>query len=347
MKVVPLSEALTTFGSSLSLAAIGAIEKKGKTGEVRVIHDASHGVLLNPSIRVRDQVGHPTAMDVKALLAAMAAEGGPHFSLGYDVRKAHRRVPVEPADWGRQACQTRGTAAARFKEVRELEAERAERSDGKPAPAPRPLTVHDFSETQLQESVWINMVGTFGVSCAGYWWGRAGAALLRLTHYLAGRTDAVWSMLYSDDGWITGRTAHFERGVLLHLLILCVLGTPLAWHKLGGGVQQEWIGYLLDVGRFQLGVTASRAAWATGWLNDRIREQRVPLGELREALGRLQFVTGPLELFRPFLGPLYAWAYAGPKHARPRLPTMLRLIMRHPEQALRGEYMALAAGRVV
>ena len=74
MKVVSLREALTIFGSTLSLAAIGAIEKKAKTGKVRVIHDASHGVLLNPGVLVRDQVGHPTAMDVKALLAAMASE---------------------------------------------------------------------------------------------------------------------------------------------------------------------------------------------------------------------------------------------------------------------------------
>ena len=57
-------------------------------------------------------------------------------------------------------------------------------------------------------------------------------------------------------------------------------------------------------------------------------EKRVPLGELREALGRLQFVAGPLEHLRPFLGPLYAWAGGGPKFALPELPVMLILIMK-------------------
>ena len=106
-----LEEAIARFGEHLSLAAIGAIEKRGSTAEVRVIHDASHGILLNHSIRVRDQVRLPTASDNRAVLAEMSEEGGAHFSIGYDIRKAHRRIPVTPTDLGRQACQTTGSAA--------------------------------------------------------------------------------------------------------------------------------------------------------------------------------------------------------------------------------------------
>ena len=61
--------------------------------------------------------------------------------------------------------------------------------------------------------------------------------------------------------------------------------------------------------------------WATRWLEDKIREQRVRLGELREGLGRLQFLAGPLEHIRPFLGPLYAWACAGPRERMARCPS--------------------------
>ena len=57
-------------------------------------------------------------------------------------------------------------------------------------------------------------------------------------------------------------------------------------------------------------------------------EESPPRGEIREGLGRLQFVAGPLELIRPFLGPLYAWCCAGPRHARPSLPVMILLILR-------------------
>ena len=73
----------------------------------------------------------------------------------------------------------------------------------------------------------------------------------------------------------------------MHLLVLVTVGAPLAWHKLHGGVECEWVGYLLDVGRFQVGISASRAAWAVRWLSDKVRERRVKLGEMKEGLGRL------------------------------------------------------------
>ena len=103
--------ALAKYGDALNIASTGAIAKKGKTDEVRVIYDGSHGLDLNPGIRVRDQVRFPTAADCKVALSAMADEGGPHFALYIDFSKAHRRFPVEEAEWGRQACQVKGSAA--------------------------------------------------------------------------------------------------------------------------------------------------------------------------------------------------------------------------------------------
>ena len=81
------------------------------------------------------------------------------------------------------------------------------------------------------------------------------------------------------------------------------------------------------MGRLELGISASRASWASTWLSDKATEGRVKLSELREGLGRLQFITGAIEYLRPFLRPLYAWAAAGPRFARPKLPIMVALIM--------------------
>ena len=72
MSRLTLREALQEYGDDLSIAATGAIEKKGRTDEVRVIFDGSHGVTLNPGIRVRDQVRYPTAADGRALLEECA-----------------------------------------------------------------------------------------------------------------------------------------------------------------------------------------------------------------------------------------------------------------------------------
>ena len=112
MKRTTLGAALEEYGDSLNVAAMGAIAKKSSTGEVRVIYDGSHGVKLNQGIKVRDQIRLPTSADIKAMTAEAASEGTQHFCLVYDVRKAHRRVPVLRTDWGLQACQLDGTAAA-------------------------------------------------------------------------------------------------------------------------------------------------------------------------------------------------------------------------------------------
>ena len=80
----------------------------------------------------------------------------------------------------------------------------------------------------------------------------------------------------------------------------------MKWEKVRGGVQAEWVGYPLDLGRFEIGITKSRAVWAVRWLTDKATERRVPLGELRDGLGRLTFIAGPLEHLRPLLGLLFA-----------------------------------------
>ena len=38
--------------------------------------------------------------------------GGSHLMLLYDIKKAHRRIPVLQEEWGRQACQVRGSAVS-------------------------------------------------------------------------------------------------------------------------------------------------------------------------------------------------------------------------------------------
>ena len=162
---------------------------------------------------------------------------------------------------------------------------------------------------------------------------------MRLGHYMVGPEDALWALLYSDDGNLVGRTDYPERGLLLFLLTLVLIKLPLAWKKLRGGVKAEWIGYMLDIQRFELGVSESRALWASRWLSDKAAEKSVRLGELREGLGRLQFLAGPVEYIRPFLGPLYAWSSIGPRFARPKLPVMVVMIMRYLAEELKGNHM--------
>ena len=118
---------------------------------------------------------------------------------------------------------------------------------------------------------------------------------MRLCHYVVGAHDAIWALLYSDDGMLTGRTDYPERGLLIFLLSILILKLPLSWKKVKGGQQIEWIGYMMDMARFEMGVSESRATWAVRWLSDKAAAKTVRLGELREGLGRLQFLAGPIE----------------------------------------------------
>ena len=85
----------------------------------------------------------------------------------------------------------------------------------------------------------VNKAETFGVASAGYWWGRAGAAVFRLAHYFIELEHALWALLYSDDGWIVGRTAQVELGLLLFMFFLAVINAPLSWHKKLGGLETD------------------------------------------------------------------------------------------------------------
>ena len=202
-----------------------------------------------------------------------------------------------------------------------------------------------MSKDVLDETLWLNKVGTFGVASAGYWWGRAGAAVFLPAHYMIELENALWAMLYSDDGWIVGRTEKFELGLLLFMFLLAVINAPLCWNKMSGGLETDWVGYYLDVQRFQIGISESRAKWVITWLDDKVAEGRIRLGELREGLGRLQFAAGPLEHLRPFLGPLYRWACVGHRYARLKLPLMIVLIMKYISGEMRRSSMSKCATR--
>ena len=255
MMQMSLRQALQEYGDNLTIAATGAIEKKGKTDEVRVIYDGSNRIPLNPGIKVRDQVRYPTAADARAVLEECAEDGEPHFSIHFDVSKAHRRIPVLRLEWGRQACQVYGTAAEVAQSMLKLKADVTRKvfeSHGSrgASQGARPGLM-DLPDEVLNETLWVNCVGTFGVGSAGYWWGRAGACLTRLCHYLIGHDITIWSLLYSDDGWLVGRGRAFEYALMLHLFFMMLVGTPLAWRKLNSGIQSEWVGYALDVNRFE------------------------------------------------------------------------------------------------
>ena len=65
------------------------------------------------------------------MMAEVYDEGGSHFMLVFDISKAHRRVPVLEEEWGRQACQVKGSAAttSQMRRAKSTEGTRDSRAD--------------------------------------------------------------------------------------------------------------------------------------------------------------------------------------------------------------------------
>ncbi|CAE7581099.1 unnamed protein product [Symbiodinium natans] len=287
MVEMDLAEAQEEFGEALSIASLGALLKPDDS--VRVLHDGTHGVHLNDSIKVRDAQSYPTGGDLSVALEELPAA---YFSLSGDISRAHRLVKVRRADWARQAC-------------------RASRHD----------------------KVYLNAVGTFGVSSASYWWYRLFSGLGRLLYYCHG-VDETTLLSYVDDLlWITQSSDGLAR-ILASILLLEILGVPWAWHKFKGGTEHCWIGFSIFARKRLLGFSQARCDWAVNWIQRVRADGFVKIADLEAVIGRLSFGFTVLPLLRPFLGPLYAWVSAVRHCHTLRLPKAVAMILAFIEKVL-------------
>ena len=253
---VSLSTAKAKYGHKLLVAALGAMQKSVEENTSRIIHEGTHGVMAYDSARPRDQLRYPGVGDIQAHLAAKQV---PHFMLLFDVRETHRLVPVREEDWGYQACSVDGD-------------------------------VDEHGEQQ----VGLNKVGTFALSSAEYWWGRAAAGVIRAAHHMLGSRLAVWFLLFADDGNLFGEMEHAPRSLVGFLLVMEILGVPLSWKKLRGGLESDFVVYWLDVRNYRMGLSEWRAAWIQKWAAVQVMAGSVVVQSLGEGLGRLGFASGPL-----------------------------------------------------
>ena len=81
----------------------------------------------------------------------------------------------------------------------------------------------------------------------------------------------LWLVLYADDSRPSAQGPLFEMSLIVHLFLFAALGTSLTWAKVKGGVKLEWVGYLLDLGRFEMGISELRAQWCITWLTDKVQ----------------------------------------------------------------------------
>ncbi|CAE7346838.1 DSK1 [Symbiodinium sp. KB8] len=158
MARMTLREFKERYGENPAIASLAIIVEDELKDKKRIIHDATHGVRVNHRIKCRDKIRAPGAREKKQLLREMIDENRVAFSVVGDISKAHRRYKHQPSEHGFMGCQ--------------LSTEE---------------TISGDPDSQL---VYVNLVGTFGLSCASYWWTRIAACGVRFPLDL---------LLYADD----------------------------------------------------------------------------------------------------------------------------------------------------
>jgi hypothetical protein len=286
-----LAGAQQEWGDTLRTASIMALEKSDKS--LRIVHNGTHHVHVNPNIRVRDMLRYPGVAERKTMMAAIKDNQSTRFGLKGDVSAAHRLVLIDKADWGSQAF-------------------------------------------MVGRRLIVNKVGTQGIGSAAYWWSREVGAIGRLLLYMT-ESKPLWQLIFADDFDWTAEGSETPELLLLPVLLLVLIGTPLAWAKFAGGVEYEWIGLWTDWMRFSTGLSLKRGSWIADYCKKRLELNSVLAQELREVLGRFVFAAQAIEHLFPLLGPLYAWVSMLPPGAFVKLPGAVRLLLRFIEYLFRND----------
>ena len=266
-------------------------------GSVRPLHDGTHSVKVNHEIKYQDQILCPGPPEIAAMVREATDSGEACFCVSADIKSAHRLVKVRRADWGYMCC-------------------RADSSS---------------------DVVWVNQVGTFGISSAPYWWAKLAALIGRFVGYLF---HDLWmmQMIYVDDlhGTFIGQEKF--RSLWIWVLAYELVGTPFGYHKFKGGYASEFVGFCMGYDISEVGISQKRGDWLASWI-DKLEQQKfvVASRDFVEFLGRLSFVAQLLVWLKPHLAPLFAWSSVTARSTVGRLPETVILTLRYILLELRSE----------
>ena len=215
-------------------------------GGVRPLHDATHHVQVNNAIKYQDQLEYPGPGDAAALVEHSRLSKEACFAISADIQAAHRLVLIRKKDWRLLCCRA-------------------------------------HSESPV---VWVNCVGTFGVSSASYWWSRLCALVGRLVTAVLKQSPNL-QIVYVDDLHILVWGPHKFLWLWMMIATYEIVGTPFGYHKFKGGLEIPFVGYELDYFRKTIGISWKRAEWLKAFMTELERRRyTLPMRDFNEFLGR-------------------------------------------------------------
>ena len=106
MEKLTLEQAKEKYGDKIAISSLAVLVEENHQGKRRIIHDATHGTLVNNRIRCRDKVRSPSA-EKQYLLALFKGQNSSVCSRVGDISKAHRRFLHAPCERGLLACKVK------------------------------------------------------------------------------------------------------------------------------------------------------------------------------------------------------------------------------------------------
>lgn len=104
ISAMTMEEAKRKFGDELQIASLGAVPKDKEWTDVRVVHDGTHGIQVNSKIGQPNKMEFPQFDDLQAALRAFQRwDPVQKLLVAFDIKSAHRLIPIQEEDWGLQA----------------------------------------------------------------------------------------------------------------------------------------------------------------------------------------------------------------------------------------------------
>ena len=177
------------------------------------------------------------------------------------------------------------------------------------AKAHRRIKIHPsewkYQIAVINDNVWINKVGTYGVASAQLYWGRLAAFILRSIYNLYPTVD--WGFVYVDDfAWLIRGSIH-EPVACAIMLTLVALGCPLSWKKTVMSCTNIWLGFQVLTLETKVILAQSKQVAVTAALRSLIAGDPMDHSQIESMLGRFVWATGSCPQLKPFLQPFFAW----------------------------------------
>ena len=265
-------------------------------GGHRIIHDGTHGVRLNNEIQVLDRLENPGPRELATIMRASSDAG-------------ERVVFTVNADIA--------------KAHRRVKVRRAD------------WGVQACRTSSKSKVIWYNKTGTFGVASAAYWWSRLMGLLGRHALNLLG--DAwIFVLIFVDDLHLASGGNQRWKQIWRFLAALELVGTPFSYKKFRGGFTCDYVGYWLDYGRFEIGISERRTAWLVQFVDQLEADKWLVMGRrFQEFHGRLGFTSQVLPWVRPLLAPGYSWLAAINKGSTVKVPQLVAMVCMFMRQKFR------------